>query len=404
MPAQTLAASQISNSLGRLIEDLMTTPMTTPRVGMKIYDNAWYLRHGLEPEQAADILVGMGIDYVLTQSKLLPMQDTAIASEVSAQERARFTTLDDRKFRECLKARGILYFSSMLFGFDPKFQARHPDLTPIDQFGRRAETVDWYRGIPSERRINTAHKIGLLEPVVRHLQPDGVHLGFIRWPGFWEIWLDDVKRSDMPDYCYGHQTLTRFSADSGIKLPTADPVAAAQLIAAQHKRAWRDWKCAVTVETVREVRAALTAIKPDIQIAINTLPFFEADFDNAVEEVFGQSPSRLAEVSDLFEVMGYHQIMRKSASWPGAVAGDIKRRSGKTTVCTIQGRALYLDGMHAGRGRAPTLDTDEFIRTVDGVEASAADGLCVFTFTDFLDMRATADGQRRIDRLKNFRR
>jgi hypothetical protein len=70
----------------------------------------------------------------------------------------------------------------------------------------------------------------------------------------------------------------------------------------------------------------------------------------------------------------------------------------------VQGSALYLDGMHANRGRATTLDTDEFIRTVDGVEQSAADGVCVFTFTDFLTMRGTADGRRRIDRLKAFRR
>jgi hypothetical protein len=73
-------------------------------------------------------------------------------------------------------------------------------------------------------------------------------------------------------------------------------------------------------------------------------------------------------------------------------------------VCTLQGSPLYLNGMHAGRGRAETLSTDEFITAVDGVEASAADGICVFTFTDFLDMRGTADGQRRINRLRGFRR
>ena len=56
--------------------------MLDPRVGMKIYDNVWYLRHRLEPEEAADILAGMGVTYVMAQSKTLPMQDTAIESEV----------------------------------------------------------------------------------------------------------------------------------------------------------------------------------------------------------------------------------------------------------------------------------------------------------------------------------
>ena len=164
---------------------------------------------------------------------------------------------------------------------------------------------------------------------------------------------------------------------------------------------WRYVPCSVS----GPIRAAVSAIKPDIRIAINTLPFFLEDFGNAVEEVFGQSVTRLEPVSDVFEVMSYHQILRRDAAWPGAVGADIKRRAnGATTVCTVQGSALYLDGMHAGRGRAEEITTDEFIRSVDGVEASDVDGLCVFTFTDFLNMRGTSDGERRIDRLKAFRR
>ena len=66
------------------------------------------------------------------------------------------------------------------------------------------------------------------------------------------------------------------------------------------------------------------------------------------------------------------------------------------------GSALYLNGMHAGRGRRKAITTNE-IRIIDGVERSDADGICVFTFTDLLDMRETEDGKRRIGRLKTFR-
>ena len=232
-----------------------------------------------------------------------------------------------------------------------------------------------------------------------------MHLGFIRWPGLWEIWLPDVDRAEMPDYCYGPETLSRFCEETGIDLPVDDAVAARALIAENHRAAWRDWKCAATTRAVARIRAAVTAIKPDVKIAINTLPFFVDDFDDAVDEVFAQSVAQLTDVSDVFEVMAYHQILRRDAAWPGAIGSDVKRRSGgATTVCTVQGSALYLDGMHAGRGRAETITTDEFIRSVDGVEASDADGLCVFTFTDFLNMRDTDDGRRRIARLQAFRR
>jgi hypothetical protein len=247
--------------------------MLDPRVGMKIYDNAWYVQFGLEPEQAAGILAGMGVTFVLAQSKLLPMQDTAIDSEVTPAQRARFATLDDRAFRDALKVRGIAYYASIHFGFDPKFIAAHPDLLPVDQHGQREEKTDWYIALPPDRRENTEHKIGLLEPAVRALMPDGVHLGFIRWPGFWEIWLPDVKRADMPDFCYGRATLNRFCEDARIDLPVDDPMVAARLIAARHGAAWRDWKCAQTVYAVAAVKGRLAAIKTDIEIAINTLPF-----------------------------------------------------------------------------------------------------------------------------------
>lgn len=373
------------------------------RVGMKIYDNVWYLRFGLEPEEAAEVLTDMGVTYVMAQSKMLPMQDTAIESEVTPAERARFTTLNDRAFRDALASRGIAYFASINFGFDPKLLAAHPEMMPIDQFGKPERKTDWYIGIPADRETNIQHKLLLLKPAVDALQPDGVHLGFIRWPGFWEIWLDDVKRQDMPDFCYGPETLRRFSVDTGIELPVNDAAKSANLIRLHHRHAWKKWKCNEVVKTVARVKSDLRELKPDLKIAINTLPFFLGDFDNAVEEVFGQSPEMLSETADVFEVMAYHQILRRDTDWPGRIGTDIKQRSKQTTVCTIQGNPLYLEGMHAGRGRSTSLSTGEFIELVDSVEKSEVDGVCVFTFTDFLGYRDNAEGRKRIERLKRFR-
>lgn len=144
--------------------------MFDPRVGMKIYDNAWYIRHRLEPEEAADVLASMGVTYVIAQSQLLPMQDTAIDSEVTEADKARFATLDDRRFRDALRQRGIAYFASLNIGFDPHFIGQHRQLLPVDQFGRREEKVDWYIGLPPDRAANIAHKLGLLEPAVAALE------------------------------------------------------------------------------------------------------------------------------------------------------------------------------------------------------------------------------------------
>lgn len=374
------------------------------RLGMKIYDNSWFLRHQLEPEAAADVLAGMGVTFVIAQSRFLPMASSAVENAVRPEEAERFARLDDVAFRNALRDRGISYVACLNIGFDPGFAAAHPDLLPIDQFGRRETMQDWYIGLPPDRAENIEHKTRLLETGVRALDPDGVHLGFIRWPGFWETWLPDTERARMPDYCYDAATLARFRRDTGADVPLDDPVNAAALIAGHHRSVWRDWKCGVTVAAIATIRARLAAVKPDLPIAINTLPFFRTDFDNVVEEVFGQDIGRLSAVMDVFEVMAYHQIMGRDERWPAAVAADIKQRANGRAICTLQANALYLDGMHAGRGRSTALEAPEFRRAVDAVEASPVDGVCVFTFTDFLDMRHTADGRSKIDRLGAFRR
>jgi uncharacterized lipoprotein YddW (UPF0748 family) len=305
---------------------------------------------------------------------------------------------------DALAVREISYFACLNIGFDPVFAAAHPELLPTDQFGRQETTEDWYIGLPPDRAANLEHKISMLAEAVRELSPDGVHLGVMRWPGFWETWLPDTTRETKPDYCYAPETIHRFSKATRAHVPAANASTAAQYIAGHYKTEWRNWKCAVTIAGISEIRAAVLAIKPDLRIAINTLPFLRTDFEDAVTEVFGQDVARLRELVDIFEVMAYHQILRRDAAWPAAVASDIKSRSRRSVVCTLQAKALYLDGMHAGDGRAQSLSPEEFVTAVDALERSTVDGVCVFTFSDLLAMRDSEGGRRIMDRLRRFRR
>ncbi|MBB3977712.1 hypothetical protein GGQ64_002918 [Rhizobium azooxidifex] len=147
----------------------------------------------------------------------------------------------------------------------------------------------------------------------------------------------------------------------------------------------------------------MAPIKGGLQYSINTLPFFRSDFGNAVEEVFGQNAAMLASVVDVFEVMAYHQILGRSENWPAEVATDIINRSGQKAICTLQAKALYLEGMHAGRGRSFDISAPEFALALAAMEQSPVEGACVFTFTDLLDMRETAKGKAMLAALKSFR-
>ena len=72
--------------------------MTNLRLGFKIYDNDWFLKYALTPDQAADRLAGLGATYVIAQSRFLPMQDSAVESQVREAD-GRYEALDDLAFR-----------------------------------------------------------------------------------------------------------------------------------------------------------------------------------------------------------------------------------------------------------------------------------------------------------------
>jgi hypothetical protein len=186
----------------------------------------------------------------------------------------------------------------------------------------------------------------------------------------------------------------------GLKLPTLDPAQAAQWIEHNARQAWTDWKCGVIVDVVRQIRSACRAIWPGTKIMLNTLPFRRQDWNDAIEAVYGQRLEALKDVVDVFEVMAYHQILKHDKNWIAAVGEEARQRTDRTTVCTLQARALYLDGMHAPERRATDITVDEFAQNIDAVEASAADGIVVFVWTDFLEQVISNKDERRVDAIR----
>ncbi len=371
-------------------------------LGMKIYDNDWHLRFGLSYDEAAKLLHDWGVTFVVAQCRLMPMPDSAVKSEVSPELAERYAEYDDRKFRDALSRLGILYVPSCIMFFDPAALMADPTLAAVDHTGNRMERIDWYVGIPPTRRSHVAAKLRAIETAVQALEPDAIHLGFMRWPGFWETWMPHHRREQFPEYSYDRETLLRFQADTGTSLPSLEPKAAASFIAARLSDVWVDWKCRVVVDVIREVKNTARRFCPDLQVVLNTLPFGELDFDNAVEKVFGQRFESLAEVVDVFEVMAYHQILKRSPEWIPRIGEEVKARTHRTTVCTLQAVPLYLDGMHAMENRAQTLDAKEFKHATELVANSRVDGMVFFIWTDFLRQLLEQGDSSRVDIIRRL--
>jgi hypothetical protein len=368
-------------------------------LGTKNYDSDWYLKYDLSYGEAARMLREWGFSFILTQSRFLPMADSAVISEVTPEQQARYATYDDLKFREALDREGIGYWPTLCTFFNPAALKQDPSLRPIDNAGRSMPLMDWYIGVTPSREDYVERQAEALSVVVEKLAPDGIFLSFIRWPGFWELWMPHHSRSDFPEYSYDRHSLERFGRETGIRLADLNPAAAATRIQSDARQAWTNWKCKVITGVIRTMREAAAAIKPDIQVMINTLPFGAKDYNNARDLTFGQNLESLANVVDIFEVMTYHQILKRPVHWIAEIGQEVKKRTGKKTVCTLQAAPLYLHGLHAAEKRSPSIETAEFTEAVLTVERAGLDGVVVFVWSDLLKRALVEKDRHPIDAL-----
>jgi hypothetical protein len=102
--------------------------------------------------------------------------------------------------------------------------------------------------------------------------------------------------------------------------------------------------------------------------------------------------------------MTYHQILKRPPGWISRIGDEVKARSGRTTVCTLQAVPLYLDGLHAREARSPTLSIEEFRETVEEVGGSTVDGVVFFLWSDFLNQVLVDKDSRRLDVIRAARR
>ena len=182
----------------------------------------WFLKYNLSYKDAARCLRDWGVSFVLAQSRLLFMPDSAVKSDVEPEQLAGYSRYDDRKFRDALAYEGIVKWPTRTF-FSPQTINENSSLRPIGSDGLPMEQIDWYIGIAPTAESFVAKQISAIEHAIRELEPEGVLISFARWPGFWELWMPDHTRHDFPEYSFDQHTLERFMQDTGTNLPNSLP-------------------------------------------------------------------------------------------------------------------------------------------------------------------------------------
>ena len=291
---------------------------------------------------------------------------------------------DDHIFRDKLKEAEIEWYGSISYGFAEDSLAKYQNYA-VDQNGDKFKKTDWYIGCCPTCDEYNQERFGLVEKSMQELKLDGFFLGFMRYPGFWELWLPGTDGEKWKDYCYCSRCIIKFQEFSGIKIPNNLTVSNGQWIKENAKDEWVKFKCKNIHDIIENFRNITKKYNSEAKIVLNTVPFDKGHYEDYGREIFGQDPKTLSDVVDIFEVMGYHQILGQPYNWIREAGEYFKKTTKKKVVCTVQGEALYTKGMHKNKGRMEHISSDEFRNALFSIaDSDDIDGTVVFTWSDFL--------------------
>lgn len=353
------------------------------KFGLKIVSQDWYWKYNLSYDSAIEKLESMGVDFIIARNSYIPPQNTAVQTTIPKELEYKLVEYDDKEFRRKIKNAGIEYFGIVTFGFDEKAMRKHQNM-PVDQNGEKSEKIDWYIGTCPTCDEYNEERYMLVENAMSNLVLDGFFVGFMRYPGFWETWLPGTDGEHWNEYCFCQRCIEKFEQYSGIKVPNAGELLSGQWIRKNIRDQWTQFKCEVIHNIVKNFKNAIKKYNPDAKLMLNTIPFESSNYENYGKSIFGQDPKMLSDVVDVFEVMGYHQMLGQPYQWIKEAGEYIKRLTGKTVVCTVQGKPFYAEGILKSDKRSNTLSHKEFKDSLYSLLDSEVDGAVVFTWSDFL--------------------
>ncbi len=147
----------------------------------------------------------------------------------------------------------------------------HPDWFMADAAGRRMiprdhgvdSTVgDWYSFISPGVPEVQDYLAKVFAELAAKYPIDGIHYDYVRYPHeITEVQAEYQARGDrLGNWSYDAMSLARFTHETGVASPDADPTK------------WRDWRIAQVTATVRKIHAAVTAARPRVAFTASVMP------------------------------------------------------------------------------------------------------------------------------------
>ena len=275
---------------------------------------------------------------------------------------AVFGGYEDPELIEALHKQGIKVYGTVgIFGGE-EYWKRYPESRPINDEGRLIEKDGWYAGVTPTIEAIRQEKLARIEKLVAS-DGAGIWLDALRWPGYWEVPTPRIEETSFDPI-----TLEKFQEDTKIRVPKELLTAKekASWVLKNYERKWRDWRCKVITDFVKEARG----ITRGKTLGLFTVPWQEKDFGNALRNIIGQDYPSLGKYVDLFSPMVYHRMCGRRTEWIGEVVEYVHKESEKPVLPIIQA------------GNISSQEFEKAIRAAIGAKGS--EGVIIFTIKDVL--------------------
>lgn len=205
---------------------------------------------------------------------------------------------------------------------------KHPEAWPVNEKGEPAPPATWFLGAcPTEPGFR-AWRMKLLKELLERVEVDGVWLDYLHWHAQFED-----PNPVLPETCFSKSCLSAFSRATGLRVPDGPVAKQARWVLDRHERRWRDWRCTVIADWVREVRAVIEKTRPGILLGNFQCPWRDDEFSGARRRTLGLDLKLLAPLVDVMSPMVYHKRMGRPAAWVGEsvawLAGAVSAAPGR---------------------------------------------------------------------------
>jgi hypothetical protein len=243
-----------------------------------------------------------------------------------------FGGYEDPAFVEAAHRAGMRVYAEVGIFVGEKVWQRHPESRPITSEGRPIQKDAWYAGVTPTIDAVREERLRAIRGLLSRHAIDGVWLDFIRWPCHWEVHRPRIEQTS-----FDPVTLSRFQADTGVRIPPAltGPEEIAAYVLSRHEPAWTRFKCDQIASFVREARKIVKSFGEEKVVGLFGVPWRD-DYNGAITRILGQDYEALAAHVDVFSPMVYHRMCNRSVAWIGEVTEDLHRRTGRPIWPIIQ--------------------------------------------------------------------